>query len=202
MLIDLRTHFAISRRLTLEKQSAPAIAGFFSELAQRAEAWFDQERIPQDSRVTARAVDLHYGGQGYELTIPCPDGAIDAAAIAALENEFARQHQLQYGYVAKGEPVHLTTLRLEVIGRVPKADLRPAAQATAPVSSAVRGEREVWLPETNGFTRCPVYDRAHLGPGHRLTGPAIIEQMDSTTLTLPGQKVAIDPFLNIIIEEA
>ncbi|AHF79175.1 N-methylhydantoinase A (ATP-hydrolyzing) (plasmid) [Sodalis praecaptivus] len=202
MLIDLRTHFAISRRLTLEKQSAPAIAGFFSELAQRAEAWFDQERIPQDSRVTARAVDLRYGGQGYELTIPCPDGAIDAAAIAALESEFARQHQLQYGYVAKGEPVHLTTLRLEVIGRVPKAELRPAAPATAPVSSAVRGEREVWLPETNGFTRCPVYDRARLGAGHRLTGPAIIEQMDSTTLILPGQKVAIDPFLNIIIEEA
>ncbi len=107
-----------------------------------------------------------------------------------------------YGYIAEGEPIHLTTLRLEVIGRVPKADLKPLDNAVTPVSAARQGERQVWLPEMGGFTLCPVYDRERLGPGHCLSGPAIIEQMDSTTLILPGQNATIDSYLNIIIEEA
>ena len=53
--------------------------------------------------------------------------------------------------------------------------------------------RQVWLPEAGGFVDCPLYDRERLGPGHALHGPAIVEQMDSTTLVLPGQTATVDP---------
>jgi len=47
-----------------------------------------------------------------------------------------------------------------------------------------------------------VYDREKLAPDHRLAGPAIVEQMDSTTLVLPGQHATVDPWLNLLVEEA
>jgi N-methylhydantoinase A len=56
------------------------------------------------------------------------------------------------------------------------------------------------LVEAGGFVACPVYDRERLGPGHRFAGPAIVEQMDATTVLLPGQSATVDPYLNIIVE--
>jgi N-methylhydantoinase A len=64
----------------------------------------------------------------------------------------------------------------------------------------VVGEREVWLVEAGGFVACPVYDRERLGPGHRIAGPAVIEQMDATTVLLPGQTAVVDGLLNLIVE--
>jgi N-methylhydantoinase A len=70
------------------------------------------------------------------------------------------------------------------------------------VSTAIAGERDVWLAETEKFVACPVYDRERLGPGHRIAGPAIVEQMDATTLLLAGQTATVDPYLNLIVETA
>jgi N-methylhydantoinase A len=56
------------------------------------------------------------------------------------------------------------------------------------------------LPEAGGFTDCPIYDRERLGNGHQVAGPAVIDQMDSTTLILPKQVATVDPYLNLVIE--
>jgi N-methylhydantoinase A len=60
--------------------------------------------------------------------------------------------------------------------------------------------RDVWLPESGGFVELPVYGRDLLGPGHVIDGPAIVEQMDATTVILPGQTATVDAWLNILIE--
>ena len=58
----------------------------------------------------------------------------------------------------------------------------------------------MWLPEAGGFVVCPIYDRDELQPGNRIAGPAIVEQMDATTLVLPGMTARVDPYLNLILE--
>ncbi|MGI8428782.1 MAG: hypothetical protein ACR2OB_05630, partial [Solirubrobacteraceae bacterium] len=60
--------------------------------------------------------------------------------------------------------------------------------------------RDVWLPETGGWADCPIYDRDLLRPGNRIAGPAIIEQMDATTVVLPGMTARVEPYMNIILE--
>jgi len=60
--------------------------------------------------------------------------------------------------------------------------------------------RDVWLPEADGFVSCPVYDRDLLRAGNRVPGPAVIEQMDATTLVLPGMTARVEPYLNLILE--
>ena len=105
-----------------------------------------------------------------------------------------------YGYIAEEEPIQAVTFRLEAIGAVRHADLPAHPLATTEVTAARIGTRDVWLAEARGFVPCALYDRELLGPGHRIDGPAIVEQMDATTLLLPEQRAHVDPFLNLIIE--
>jgi N-methylhydantoinase A len=105
-----------------------------------------------------------------------------------------------YGYIAAEEPIQIITLRIEAIGNVPKAEVSFYPAATTDVKAAIIGERTVYLPELGGFTPCPLYDRTLLGPGHVVAGPAVVEQMDSTTLILPSQSATVDSQLNLIIE--
>ena len=83
-----------------------------------------------------------------------------------------------------------------------KAVLRPRPLAGPDAGAAIAGERSLWLPETGGTATVPVYDRERLLPGNRLTGPAIVEQMDSTTVVLPGMTARVDAYDNLILEAA
>ena len=62
--------------------------------------------------------------------------------------------------------------------------------------------RPVWLAETGDFADCPIYAREELRPGNRFAGPAIVEQMDATTLVPPGWSARVDSYLNLILEAA
>jgi len=89
---------------------------------------------------------------------------------------------------------------LEAIGLVPKATITAHPDTEPDAASALLGRRYVWLAEAGGFTDCPIYDRALLAAGNRIDGPAVIEQMDATTLLLPGMQARVDSTLNLILE--
>jgi N-methylhydantoinase A len=202
LLTDLRADFATTHLLTLADTARPEIEGAFAALAARAERWFEEEGIaPQDRRIK-RTVDMRYAGQNYELSVPLPNGPVTPALLAALADGFAEAHRRMYGFVAEGEPVQLVTFRAEATGLVKKAQFAPSPERGADASTAVIGKRDVWLPEASGFVTCPIYDRAALQAGNRIAGPAIIEQMDSTTVVLPGMIARVEPYLNLILEAA
>jgi N-methylhydantoinase A len=85
------------------------------------------------------------------------------------------------------------------VGRVPRRERPPETPCGPDPGPARAGERDVYLTEVGGFTRTPVYDRPRLRPGNRLEGPAVIEQMDSTTLVLPGQAAHVDGHRNLLL---
>jgi N-methylhydantoinase A len=201
LLTDLRINLAAGRMAALAEASLPSLAAGYAGLAAQADAWFAEEGISPADAATARSADLRYEGQAYELTVPCPDGAVDSAMLAALRSRFEDAHRQVYGYTAPEEPIRIVALRLEASGRVPQAQLPAHPPAQHPLSDARHGTRTVWLPEAGGSVACPVYDRDLLGPGHVIAGPAIVEQMDSTTLVLPGQHATVDAWLNIMIED-
>jgi N-methylhydantoinase A len=200
LLTDLRGDFAVTRRVPLATGSLPQIAAGFAELGGRAEAWFAEERIAPAARRLARKADLRYAGQNYELPVPLPEGPLDAALIEALAAGFAAAHRRAYGFADEAAPVELVTLRLEALGLVEKAALRPAPDGGPDPAPALREERRVWLREAGGFVSCPVYDRDRLGAGNRIRGPAVVEQMDATTLVLPGMEARVDRYLNLVLE--
>ena len=106
----------------------------------------------------------------------------------------------RFGFVAEGETVQIVTLRVEAAGIVAKAQFNRLPDAGTDASAAKIGAREVWMPEANGFVECPVYTREGLKPGNRIDGPAIVEQMDTTTVILPDMQATVDGYLNLILE--
>jgi N-methylhydantoinase A len=202
LLTDLRADFAATRLLALAPAIVDDIEAIFADLTRQAARWFDHEAIGQGARRLGRTVDMRYAGQNYELAVPVPDGPITAATLAVLARGFADVHRRLYGFVAEDEPVQLVTFRVEATGLVSKATLKAYPPGGADAAGAIRGERPVWLAEASGTVTCPVYDRDRLQPGNRFAGPAIVEQMDATTLVLPGMTARVDPTLNLILEFA
>jgi N-methylhydantoinase A len=201
LLTDLRTNYARTRLAPLEEASLPVMSETFAGLEADANVWFEQEGIVADARRLRRSIDMRYAGQNYELDVPFPAGEIDAAVLPRLKDAFEAAHRQLYGYIAPEEPIQLVTFRIEAIGTVEKATIPSFPPTDADVRGARTSSRQVFLPEAGGLTSCPVLAREKLGPGHVIDGPAIVEQMDSTTLLLPGQRATIDPTLNIVIEE-
>jgi N-methylhydantoinase A/oxoprolinase/acetone carboxylase beta subunit len=118
--------------------------------------------------------------------VQLPDGPVTHATIDELGDGFAAAHQRLYGFVAEDEPMQLVTFRAEVTGIVRKAELQPTAEAGPDPHHAQCGRRDVWLREAGAFVSCPLYDRERLFAGNHVEGPAIVEQMDATTLIVPG----------------
>mgnify|MGYP002621519997 FL=1 len=202
LLTDLRADFAATRLTPLGKEALAPMSAAFETLAAQAGAWFDLEGIPAEAQRVTRTVDMRYAGQNYELPVALPDGTFDAATLALLADGFAAEHRRMYGFVAEGEPVQLVTFRIEATGVVRKASLTARPLGAEDASAAREGNRDVWLPEAGGFVAVPVYARDRLSPGNRIAGPAIVEQMDSTTLVLPGMAARVDGYDNLIVEAA
>ena len=202
LLTDLKTNDAQTRLMPATAASLPRMSETFAELEARAVAWFEQEGIARPARTLRRTVDMRYAGQNYELPVAFPDEPPGPALIKALTAAFERAHEQVYGYIAEEEPIQIVTFRLEAVGAVRHADLPAHPPATSDVGAARLGTRSVWLAETRRFVPCAVYDRERLGPGHDIEGPAVIEQMDATTLVLPKQHARVDEFLNLILENA
>jgi len=170
----------------------------FATLLEQAGGWFAAEHIAPADRHLARTVDMRYAGQNYELSIAVPDGPVTLATLDVLAAGFAEAHQRMYGFIAEGEPVQLVTFRIEATGQVRKAEFQP--QPVRGPDAVASGHREVWLD--NGFVTCPVYDREKLQAGNIFAGPAVVEQMDTTTIVPIGMNARVDAYLNLILEAA
>jgi len=202
LLTNLRADFASTRLVTLGPGAQPDVAAAFDALLVQAATWFGDEHILPAAQQTARTVDMRYAGQNYELPIPLPDGPVSAAMLDALGTAFDASHRRLYGFVAEGEPVQMVTFRVEATGLVPQAAFPPRDEGPTDAGIALAGHRDVWMPEASGFVPCPVYDRDRLQPGHQIQGPAIVEQMDATTVILPGMTGRVEPYANLILEAA
>ncbi len=200
LLTDLRADFAATRLMPLAASSAPDVSAAFAVLTERAEAWFAHEEIPADKQRLTRTADMRYAGQNYELAVTVPDGDVTPSVLDGLAVDFAEAHRQRYGFVAEGEAVQLVTLRLEATGVVRKAELRAYPMEAPDASAAIIGSRKVWFPEAGDFMETPIYSRDLLKPGNFFTGPAIVEQMDTTTVVLPGMEARVDAYLNLIME--
>ena len=202
LLTDLRADFATTRLQTLSSAVIPAVEDAFAGLAAQATAWFDREAILAASRRITRTVDMRYAGQNYELAVDVPEGPVTVATLDTLVAGFEAAHRRMYGFIAEGEAIQLVTFRVEAAGLVRKAEFRPQAEQGPDASAAIIGQRDVWMPEAGGFVSCPVYEREKLMAGNVITGPAIVEQMDTTTVVLPNMTARVEPYLNLILEVA
>jgi N-methylhydantoinase A len=200
LMTDLRADFAASRILPWGVDSAAGIMAMRERLLGLAEAWFAEQGVAE--RATALVADLRYAGQNHELSVDIDDLDSAAAILETGRRRFMEAHARAYGFAPEDDPIELVTLRARAIGGVPKARVAAAEPGGVAADAARIGARRVYFGGAIGFAECPLFDRDLLRPGNVITGPAIVEQMDSTTLLPPRMTATVDAFANILLEDA
>ena len=196
LVADARRDFSVTRIMPLNAASVTGLSEVAKRLEHQAAAWFETEGGFSTKQVMEWAADARYLGQSHELTIPLRSGPYAPAVIDDLMADFAKEHTRLYGYDAAAE-VELVTLRLTARAGLdhPEISFTSASASAAP---ELKETRRIHFPRS-GFVDCPVYDRATLSRGQRLQGPAIVEQMDTTSVLFPGQQLKCDAYGNMII---
>ena len=184
---DLKRDYARTLYADLAKVEPARVAEAFAAMEASGAAMLTAARVPEERRGLPRSADVRYRRQAYELTVPVAEGPVSRASLDALAETFHQKHEQTYGHANRAEAVQLVNLRLTALGRRP--DLRlvslddPATAHTRP--------RDVWFPRV-GFTTTPVHWRQGLPPGTVLSGPAIVDALDSTVVVPPGWRAVVD----------
>ncbi|HJU32026.1 MAG TPA: hydantoinase/oxoprolinase family protein [Hyphomicrobiaceae bacterium] len=175
------------------------LARVFAELDGQARNWLDDEAVPEAARRVTWHASMRYQHQGFELFVPWTGRDVTEASAAASVAAFHRLHERLYTFAQEDTPVEIVTLRVDARGVFPAPALRELPPAR-PLADARAGTQTVFLD--SGPVDAAIYARGRLGAGARIDGPAILTQLDATTLLLPGQIGTVDRLGNLIIVES
>jgi N-methylhydantoinase A len=195
---DLAHDFSDSVLLPLSELGMGDLSRRFELLETQGAEMLAAEGVTQSQLELHRSYLGRYIGQMHDLEVMLDGVDFASDGIEELAARFHERHHTTYGFSVETEPVFALALRVRAIGRIPKPRFGEHGRVAGPPEPVAT--RDVWFEET-GFTQTPVYDRQPWAPGTPLVGPAIIDEYDSTTIVLPGQRWSTDETGALIIEE-
>jgi len=182
----------------LEVADWAQVDGFFTDMeATAVERLVEAGARKEEIRFERRA-EMRHVGQGFEITVPLPDGPLRASSLDQVRAQFFETYEKLFGRRIEGIGIEALTWRLHAAAPQSDVTLRFAGQK-ADTGQRIKGERQVFFPET-GYAPCPVYNRYALKPGDGFRGPAVVEERESTTIVGPDSTVHVDRFLNLVID--
>ncbi|HAT44523.1 MAG TPA: methylhydantoinase [Ktedonobacter sp.] len=169
-----------------------------SEMELEGQELLQASGVPTGQISYRREADMRYVGQGHEIHVPLPSGQLDNASIPLLTSSFEEVYRRLYERLSPSVPIEIINWRVTASGPTPEVRIQlPRAEHTA-AQEARKGNRKVYFP--GGFRAVPVYDRYHLLPGMSFTGPAIVEERESTVIVGPDSRFRIDEQWNLVVE--
>jgi N-methylhydantoinase A len=154
--------------------------------------------VPDADIRVRRLCEMRYMGQGHEVTVEVPDGRLESGDADRLTELYRKEYRRLYNREGPDVPLEAITWRLEVAAPRPEIQLGGEVDGSSSLSEAQKGEREIYLPEEDGFKEVPVYDRYRLEPGVVLEGAAVVEERESTVILGPEGRAEIDAARNLI----
>jgi N-methylhydantoinase A len=191
LLVDVRHDLSAMFLAHVDSVDLEALEREFERLEAEARERLAAEGVPEGQMSIQRLVDMRYLGQWRSLTVP-------VSAPVDLEDGVSRfhaEHHRAYNYRRDGTPVEIYRLSVRAIGVTPKPQLKrhePTGAAVEP-----RASRPVHFDSSGDALDTPCYLRSELSAGAKFEGPAIVDQLDSTTLVPPGWRAEVDEWLNI-----
>ena len=199
------------------------VAALLEAMRQEGDALLARENVPADQRVFGAALDLRYAEQYHEVAVPITWAELEAGDTGPVRARFHEEHNRLYGYSLESEhepekeperepeteqdgeraaaPLELINLRVEARGRTDKPALATDERAGPGAAAAVKGRRRAWVPEDRCFREVPVYDGHALRHGNRLEGPALIEQVNTTTFVTRDFSVFCDAYGSFVVHD-
>ncbi|MEM4729631.1 MAG: hydantoinase/oxoprolinase family protein [Thermoplasmata archaeon] len=194
LMSDLKHDFVRTYAVTLDEMDRSRFRMLFDEMEAEARALLKSENVPEERVRHSYFLDLRYVKQYHEVSVEISREEVDRADPVAFALKFHPEHNRLYGYSLEkeGTRIELINMRLTSIGLTDKPRLPEQKRDSADSSHALKGRRRMWLPVERRFEQVPVYDGHRLRWGNRLEGPALIEQVNTSTFVTPEFSVVVD----------
>jgi N-methylhydantoinase A len=190
LAVDWRTDHIVTRVMHEDAVDLGTVAAIYAKLEKDALDALERNGIDAAHRRLSREADVRYGGQSMEVRVAARAGAIDQSFLAGLIATFHAAHLRNFGYNYSGEQkVELVNFCVSGFGLIERPKM-PRLERQAGVIPARKSHRPVYFD--SAWRDTPIYDRASLGPGLHLPGPAVIEEFGSTTVIFPQQELMVD----------
>ncbi len=176
------------------------IEAVYRTLQEEVAGHLTAEGVPVEQQTFQRLADLRYAKQGFEVTVDFLQTEVTTASVQQLIDAFHQRHEQLYTYAAHDTPVEIVNLRLRAVGQMDKLALpriEAVAEATIPNPEHTR---QVYFSDL-GLTKTPVFLRHTLRAGHVIDGPAVVEQLDATTVIYPGHQAVVDAYGNLLMRD-
>ena len=193
---DVKNEFAQTFVRTVDEADPSQISDILTKLGRDARAWLREEGVDEFRQRVSYEADVRYFRQGYEFSLELDPERVGAGALEDLARRFGLAHERIYGFKLE-QPVELVNLRAVGVGAVQKISLPKFDKEGPNPSAAVVEQHRAYFD--GSFASVNVYDRSRLRTGNRVHGPAIIVQMDATTVIHPNHTGEVDEYLNILI---
>jgi N-methylhydantoinase A len=184
LMSDLKHDFVRTYAVLLEQMDKARFRRLFDEMEKEAKRLLSSENIPQDRVRHSYFIDLRYVKQYHEVSVQITREELEQADPAVLASRFHPEHNRLYGYSLENEG---TKVELTDKPRLPEEKYQDEDS-----SHALKRRRRIWLPVEKRFEQVPVYDGHKLKFGNRLEGPALIEQVNTSTFVTPEYDVVTD----------
>jgi len=204
LVAEHKVDIGLTRVVCLDDAARDTVAAIFAELEGRVSA--QARRMQADGEIVlARAVSMHHVGQGFEIRVDLPAGAVDAAYLACMREAFFARYRQEYGYVDRDTPIEVTDWYVVATLRGDTSPHPPPARGGGALYGSLREgdggrSRPAYFPEAGGLVDAVVIDRYAMRPGDTLRGPALVEERESTTVVLPGDALYLSMHGNLIID--
>ena len=195
---NVRHDFARVHLAQLDRSDPDAIERIYTDLESRGAAALEAGGFTAESVRFVREMDLRYLGQQYDLRVIL--GPVGAGGAGAVRTAFEQEHERRFGHTQPEGVVEISKLRVAAIGTLPPLSLPAPAPSCRPPDRT--GARMVWLGPEEGWERTAVHDGESLAPGHRIEGPALIEERTTTVLVGMGDVLEVDTAGNFRIHLA
>lgn len=193
---DVKNEFAQTYVRNVADIDGSQLVEIYARLGRDARGWLREEGIDEGRQELKYQADVRYLRQGYEFALSVNPESMSNGGLIDLESRFGTAHERLYGF-RLDQPVELVNLRAVGSGQVEKVQL-PRFDLEGPDASAAIFEQHR-VHFDGGFLNANIYDRKLLRAGHRMVGPAVVTQADSTTVIHPGHVGVVDSYLNILI---
>ena len=196
LMSDLKHNFVRTYAVLLNEADRKTFHLLFEEMKTEGKNLLISEGLKEEAIEYRYSLDLRYSKQYHEVEVEISEDELNSFDVESMAARFHPAHNALYGYSLedKKTPIELINMRLVCIGRTQKPEFKGQRYAGDDPSRAHKGERSVYLPSTREYRTVPVFDGLAMEFGNRVEGPAIIEQVNTTTFVTPEFNVLTDRY--------
>jgi N-methylhydantoinase A len=197
--MDLGLEYARSCARRQDRLDFAEISRLYADMRRQAKADFARIGIPEAQLSYHPTVEMRYAGQFHEVEVELPTTELNAESLQVLLKNFHTKYEKMYTYSMTWRAAEFFTFRLKVTAPARPIEMAASAKAAGGIEAASRGSRPCLFDGKPQRVDTPVYDWDRLAPGHKVSGPALIDDKTTTVLVVPGFTCEVDAYCNLVL---